>query len=458
VDASTLTPNLSREEEAKLALENTVITPLVARLLIALFLLTIFSVPALQHTIEIRRNMATRQELIAQGGEAADQTLWPQIYDVFALLPPREKLTTARTLRNVEQLLPQPAQITDYEETLEENSVVNQWILPRAQTALIGLGAGNEQAYVGHGNWLMYRPDVDYLTGLGFLEPWQLQARQRAGDASTAAAQPDPLKAIVDFKQQLARRDISLLVVMAPVKASIHPEKLSMRFGAETEPLQNNSFKRFKEELQRNGVLVVDPAPLIQSARHETQTPQYLETDTHWTPSAMERTAQAVAIYIKTHAALPPRDAENYTRRSQHISNVGDIALMLKLPEQQTRFRAQRVLIHPVQTSDGEDWYPRRNADILLLGDSFTNIYSLAGMGWGEAAGFAEQLSFALQRPLDRIAINAGGALSSRQELWKELKRGRNRLRGKRLVIYEFAARDLSIGDWKIFELPPAKQ
>jgi alginate O-acetyltransferase complex protein AlgJ len=366
-------------------------------------------------------------------------------------------LATARTLRDAEQLLPAPTELSEYEEALEENSVVNQWILPRAQAALTSFGAGNEQAYLGRDNWLMYRPDVDYVTGLGFLEPWQLQARQRAGDASTAAAQPDPLKAIIHFKQQLARRDIALLVVIAPVKASIHPDKLSTRFLTKTALLQNASFERFKAELQRSGVLVFDAAPTIHAAQQETQAPQYLETDTHWTPQAMEYSAVALATFIKKHVALPPRDAENYTRRSQHIANLGDIALMLKLPETQQLFKPQRVLIHPVQTADGEDWYPRRSADILLLGDSFTNIYSLAGMGWGEAAGFAEQLSFALQRPLDRIAINAGGALSSRQELWKELKRGRNRLRGKRLVIYQFAARDLAIGDWRMFELPPAK-
>jgi alginate O-acetyltransferase complex protein AlgJ len=412
----------------------------------------------LQHVSEIRRNMATNQEQLAQGADAADQTLWPQIYDIFALLPSREKLASVRDVRDVERLLPKPNDINEYEDALEENSVVNQWILPRAQTALTAAGAGNEQAYLGRDNWLMYRPDVDYLTALGFLEPWQLQARQRAGDASTAAAQPNPLKAIIDFKQQLARRDIALLVVIAPVKASIHPEKLSARFGTGSPPLQNASFELFKTELQRNGVLVFDPAPLLKLVQREEQAPQYLETDTHWAPQAMERTAQALAAFINKQVTLPAREADSYTRRSQHVSNIGDIALMLKLPEQQSRFLPQRVLIHPVQTADGEDWYPRRNADILLLGDSFTNIYSLSGMGWGEAAGFAEQLSFALQRPLDRIAINAGGALASRQELWKELKRGRNRLRGKRLVVYQFAARDLSIGDWRIFELPPAKQ
>jgi alginate O-acetyltransferase complex protein AlgJ len=323
------------------------------------FLLTIVSVPLLQHVVEIGRNLETRKEMTAQRLDATDQTLWPQGYDVFALLPAREKLATARDVRGAEGLLPKPGDINEYEDALEENSVINQWILPRAQTALTALGAGNEQAYLGRDNWLMYRPDVDYLTGLGFLEPRQLQARQRAGDASIAAAQPDPLKAIIDFKRQLAQRDIALLVVIVPVKASIHPEKLLARFGPAKAPLQNSSFARFQVELQRHGVLVFDPAPLLHAAKNEEQAPQYLETDTHWTPQAMERTAQNLATFIKMNVPIPARDVENYTRRREHVSNLGDIALMLKLPEAQQRFAKQRVLIHPVQTADGEDWYPQ---------------------------------------------------------------------------------------------------
>ena len=40
---------------------------------------------------------------------------------------------------------------------------------------------------------------------------------------------------------------------------------------------------------------------------------------------------------------------------------------------------------------------------MLVLGDSFSNIYSLESMGWGDSAGFIEHLGYALARPLDRI-------------------------------------------------------
>ena len=39
------------------------------------------------------------------------------------------------------------------------------------------LGAGNERVYVGRDGWLFYRPDVEYLTGRGFLDPAQIERR-----------------------------------------------------------------------------------------------------------------------------------------------------------------------------------------------------------------------------------------------------------------------------------------
>lgn len=451
-------PKLNREDEAKLALEHTVVAPRVAWSLVVMFALTIIAVPAIQHVVEVRRNLEMRREQIA-AGEAPDQPLWPQSYDVFGLLPSRDEVRRVRGSRDVSALLPQVPEIKEYETALEENSVVNEWLLPRTQNILTArLGLGNEQAYIGRERWLMYRPDVDYVTRPGFLEAAMLRVREREGDASALAAQPDPVKAILHFKGQLARRGIALLVAPVPVKAMVHPEKLSPRYGPDAAGLHNASFARFRRELESAGVPVFDALPILIEKKRRTRRAQYLETDTHWAPEAMELVARELAAFIARRIALPRREPEGYTRQSKTISNLGDIALMLKLPASQKLFRPQRVTIHAVQDADGEAWYPRRNADILLLGDSFTNIYSLDGMGWGEAAGLAEQLSFALKRPVDRIAINAGGALSSRQELWKQLKRGRDRLRGKHLVIYEFAARDLLIGDWRLLELPAAKR
>ena len=68
-------------------------------------------------------------------------------------------------------------------------------------------------------------------------------------------------------------------------------------------------------------------------------------------------------------------------------------------------------------------------------------------------AGFIEQLSFLLQRPVDRIIRNDNGAFATREVLARELARGNDRLAGKRLVIFQFANRELAGGNWKLIDL-----
>jgi alginate O-acetyltransferase complex protein AlgJ len=89
-----------------------------------------------------------------------------------------------------------------------------------------------------------------------------------------------------------------------------------------------------------------------------------------------------------------------------------------------------------------------------LLGDSFSNIYSLASMNWGESAGLAEQLSYILRRPVDRLVQNDDAAFATRALLSRSQDGQGGRLAGKRVVIYQFAARELAFGDWLILDLP----
>src|SRR5205085_8225470 len=107
------------------------------------------------------------------------------------------------------------------EKELETQSVVSEWLLPRVQLALVRLGAGNEQVYLGRDGWLFYRPDVDYVTGPPFLERKVMVHR-----AHVAAVQSDPVKAIVDFRDQLARRDINLIAVPIPMKPGVDASHL----------------------------------------------------------------------------------------------------------------------------------------------------------------------------------------------------------------------------------------
>jgi alginate O-acetyltransferase complex protein AlgJ len=131
------------------------------------------------------------------------------------------------------------------------------------------------------------------------------------------------------------------------------------------------------------------------------------------------------------------------------VTQLGDIAQMLRLPDGHSLFQPETIATRQILTETGEFWRPNRSADVLLLGDSFANIFSLPGLTWGESAGLAEQLSFELRRPLDTLLRNDNGSWATRQMLSDELTRGRDRLSGKRVVVWQFAMRELVSGDWK---------
>lgn len=419
-------PKLSREEEAELALKRTEFTAGTPVLLVTLFLLTIVSVPFIQLVAELRT-----------------PALGLRMLDLFKTLPSATELSAIRGWRDLTNAVPSADELKGAEKALEGDSIVSQWLLPWAQSVLIGhLRAGNEQVYLGRDGWLFYRPDVDYITGPPFLDPARLKHRSHG-----AGIQPDPIKAIVQFRDQLAARGIELIVVPVPVKASIEADKLSGR-APKNEALQNSSFAEFKAQLAASGVRLFDPTDALMQQK---TAPAYLQADTHWTPEAMELTAQELAKWSGESLA-PPSGNSTLQVSLKEITGIGDIARMLKLPDDQRIYAPQTVTTKQV-TAGNSFWKPSRDGDVLLLGDSFANIFSLEALGWGESAGFAEHLSVALGCPIDCILRNSDGAFATREMLANELARGRDRLAGKKLVIWEFAARELAFGNWKLLDL-----
>ena len=137
----------------------------------------------------------------------------------------------------------------------------------------------------------------------------------------------------------------------------------------------------------------------------------------------MAEVAQALAGALAEN--LPAASAEPMHAEPATVRRVGDLVDMLRLPPAQRLFPPQQVEIARVVSAAGAPWTPRADADVLLLGDSFTNVYSDAAMGWGESAGFAEHLSLALGRPLDVLAENGGGAAAVRLSLARAENRPR---------------------------------
>ena len=349
--------------------------------------------------------------------------------------------------RVIERNRRQLAAIHRFSDRLDTDSLLALHLRPAVQLLLAErLGSGNERVYLGRDDWLYYATDVHHVVGRGFLDPGQLARRAAAGDSLVAAVTPDPRPALRAFNDALARRDITLVLLPTPVKPSIHPEPLGA--GTSVPPVRNVSFSQFADEMRAAGVLLFDPAPLLAdlSAAGEAT---YLARDTHWRPHAVAAVAHALAQFLEREVRLPEPTPMSLETRRTTVSNTGDIIGLLDLPTG-ALYPSETVAVRQILRPGGGPWRPDPRADVLLLGDSFTNIFSLDAMGWGTAAGLAEQLSFALGRPLDRLVQNANGAFASRELLARELAVGRDRLDGKRVVVYQFATRELTHGDWRV--------
>lgn len=426
---------LSREERARKEIGYTDIRRGTAIFLVFSFLLIIFSVPLVQVGLDRGGDFGpffSLQLAESQPGHSEELSL-PKIIDRF----------DKRIIQNMRKL----------ENSLEEGSFLRSLFLPPIQYVLLRyLGQGNEKVVVGRDDsrFLFYTAGLDYLTGQPFLDPDQLEKRATGHEVWERAVQPDPLAAIVHFRDQLAARSIELLVVPVPVKAGIEPERLVAKEFF-VRPLRNRSWSRFIEKLSAENITVFDAgAVLVDFSRKNGGA--FLQSDTHWRPGAMEAVAGRLADFIKKKYTFPG-EKHGFSSQPVTVRNKGDIARMLTLPEDTSLLREQEVVVNQVLGEEGEFAKADPESSILLLGDSFTNIFSFRGLHWSFAGGLAEHLGYRLGQSIDCLARNDSGAYATRELLAADLARGRDRLAGKRLVIWEFSERELSLGDWKILPL-----
>jgi hypothetical protein len=441
---------LSREEIARIEVGHTDVAPAVRRFLVAAFLVAIATMPLVE-TIGGRRagEASVWRHLLnlpsAVGTGAADPPTPSGPRRTSSEGPWRSTVAVNRSLL---------AGFDAFESALEQESVVGRVLRPPTQLAMSGwLGAGNERVYVGRDGWLFYRPDVEYATGAAFLSPRQQARRVRAASEWQAPPQPDPLQAIRALKLDLDARGIALVVVPTPVKPTVQPAELASAYAGYDAPVQNPSFAPLVDALRRDGILVFDPAPTLVAARTRTGEPQYLRTDTHWRPEAVQAVAEALSTFLAREAGWPP-GAQAYTLEPHVLRHAGDTLQMLDLPATQTHYPLEEVTAARVRSVDGTPWRPTRGAEVLVLGDSFSNIYALDSMGWGEGAGFVEHLSAALRRPADRLVQNDEGAFATRLMLQRAAATDPDRLTNTRVVVYQFATRELAQGDWRVLPLP----
>lgn len=333
---------------------------------------------------------------------------------------------------------------SEYEDDLKDDSILSGLIQPMQAFNTRTLLQGNELAVLGEDGWIFLKPGIDYLTGPPFLSPKRLKARALGAPEWEDPPEPDPRPALLEFNDFLKRQGVKLVVVPAPVKPQIHPEHVSKRFADAKGPLNNPSFAPFVSELEAAGITVVDLAPVLWAHKDA-----YLKTDTHWTSEGMQRACDAIVA-----ALALPRGTLKPTLSTMSITNVGDLVSATLDLENAGIFAPEVVALQQFSVDGTAFDFDDPAAEVVFLGDSFANIYSEnEGLGWGDRGGLRDHLVARLKQPIYAITKNDNGAFATREELYRRsLAKGTGFWKNKNVVIYEFAARELAVGNWKTFD------
>lgn len=416
-----MNPVPDREARAQAEMAATSIGRATSRLLILAFLALIAAGAALQRLAPLPVEPGFKPTRVRAGGWREWQATWSERGPLAVLSEGRSLL---RRL-----------------DTWSENDlvVVRRLRRPTQLLMLERLGYGNSQVRVGRDGWLFYEREIDALTGPPFLGR-RSPAGRRLGDPATA---------ILALGSDLRARGIALAVLPAPAKSAIEVDRL-LGGRAPERLLRNPAFGELARRLADAGIALFDPAPALLAAARRGE-PQFLRTDSHWRPETVDRVAAALAEEIFRRGVLPRPRQPRFRRAPEAVVGHPDLVRLLALPTEGVGPLFEPVTIQTVREADGALFVPRDayDAAILLLGDSLAGNYGWGTQGYGSGAGLAEQLAFHLQAPVQAILEPAGGNSDSRRKLVALLRQGDDLLTGKRLVILEFAERELAIGRWR---------
>ena len=309
-------------------------------------------------------------------------------------------------------------------------------------------------AVPGTDGWLFLAAELRHLGAGKF---WGEDAAKVSKAAKPEWA--DPVPAIVDFKTQLEKAGIELLVVPVPPKPVIYPDKLP---GAAAEaagaapPRLDAADEEFYGVLRAAGIKVIDLAPEFLAHRADPRGEVYCRTDSHWSGTGCVQAAARIMAEIKDRAWLKAVTRLPLESDWRRVEIAGDLGRSLggetpPVENVELRFVGRKTDAGLVPLEDDAA------SPVILLGDSHTLVFHAGADLHAKGAGLADQLALELGMPLDVLGVRGSGVTAPRVNLYQRGLSNPNYLAGKRLVIWCFSAREFTEGQgWR--KLPLTKE
>ena len=319
----------------------------------------------------------------------------------------------------------------------------------RFRDATVALTAEAERDGVsvipGVDGWRFFAPEVRHLSvGRFWGDAAPRVSRARNADAA------DPLPAILDFEAQLADLGVALLLVPVPPKSAIYADRLGPALDLPSPPPRvDPEHVRFYDTLREHGLDVLDLTDTFLAQRPHPEGPLYCRTDTHWSGVGAVVAAQAISAHIGPRPRVTAAEPLRVATRWSDLTIRGDLVNEAEPARIQETLRIRTVVPDAGGTVD-------ETSPLVLLGDSHNLVFHAGGDMHATAAGLPDQLATEVGLPVDLVAVRGAGATAARVSLLRRAQRDAGYWSAKRLVVWVFAARELTEADgWSRVPVAP---
>ena len=188
--------------------------------------------------------------------------------------------------------------------------------------------------------WFFLSSDIRFLSVGQF---WGADAAKVSRAHKPESA--DPIPAIVDFRDQLKRRGIDLLLMPVPPKAAIYPEKIVPDVDLHGETAAPY-LARFYDELRKREIDVVDLSPVFLQNRASEHGPVFCKTDTHWSGFGCVLAAQTIKEKIHEKlAGQPQKITQPNGKRSRSKATLAILPDPMQKRSSRKKSRSERSAI-----------------------------------------------------------------------------------------------------------------
>lgn len=297
----------------------------------------------------------------------------------------------------------------------------------------------NTMTVKGENGWLFFGPELRHVS----VGPFWGTAAEKVSKANNPA-HADPLPAILDFKNQLSKAGIELILAPVPPKAVIYPDAVSPQIqAAGVPPRLDPQHQAFYAALRKNGVNVLDLTPAMLENRSGANGPVFCKQDTHWSGKATVLAAQRIAAGVKGKPWAKAAPKRTLASEWKNVQIDGDLRQALG----ETAPAKETLPLRFVGVKNGGSLTPvppSKTSPILLLGDSHNLIFHAGGDMQAVGAGLADQLALELGFPVDLVAVRGSGATPARVAMLRQARANPNYLKGKKLVVWVLGAREFT--------------